>query len=298
MFDKLSDLSEKTKGALALVILAVIYGGVGLITRYLNLHFPILQQIYLRLFIAMLLGFILFRKKIHPGKLFKMSVKDWFLILSRTIATFLLASPLWVAGANMAKLANVGFIDALPLTAAFSLVLGLEKLTVKKVLLILLSFLGVLILSVRDLGNLISIGMGEFLILISGFFFAYRNFSRRWHSGLLNDAEITQLMLVAGFILVFITSAFMGEKLTLFDINWAILFILVIGGVIMIANIFLTNYGFHRVSPVFGNNILNMEVVFAFLFGYFFYGEVMNIQELLGGILIVVSVVKMNQLKN
>jgi len=34
------------------------------------------------------------------------------------------------------------------------------------------------------------------------------------------------------------------------------------------------------------------------LFGYFFYGEVMNIQELLGGILIVVSVVKMNQLKN
>lgn len=48
MFNK---LSEKTKGVLALVSLTVIYGGVGVMTRYLNLHFPILQQIYLRLFL-------------------------------------------------------------------------------------------------------------------------------------------------------------------------------------------------------------------------------------------------------
>ena len=290
--------SEKTKGALALVILAVIYGGVGLVTRYLNLHFPILQQIYLRLFFAIILGFILFRSKINFNKFSKITIKEWLLIFFRTIATFLLASPLWVAGANIAKLANVGFIDSLPLTATFSLLLGLEKFTTKKVIFVLLSFLGVVILSVKDFGNLFSIGMGEFLVLISGFFFAYRNFSRKWHTKLLNDAEITQLMLVLGFIIVLISSILVGEKLTLFNLSWNLVFVLVMGGFIMIANIFLSNYGFSRVSPVFGNNILNLEAVFAFLFGYLYFGEVINLQELLGGILIIFSVVKMNQLKN
>lgn len=244
------------------------------------------------------MGFIFFRNKIHPEKLFKITVKEWFLIFSRIIAIFLLASPLWVAGANIAKLANVGFIDSLPLTATFSLVLGLEKFTTKKVIFLLLSFLGVVILSIKDFGNLISIGMGEYLVLISGFFFAYRNFSRTWHSKLLNDAEITQLMMVFGFIIVLITSIVAGEKLTFFNLRWDIIFILIIGGFIMIANIFLSNYGFGRISPVFGNNILNMEAVFAFIFGYIFYGEIMSVRELLGGILIMISVVKMNQLKN
>lgn len=39
MFNK---LSEKTKGAVALLFLTVIYGGIGVMTRYLNLHFPIM----------------------------------------------------------------------------------------------------------------------------------------------------------------------------------------------------------------------------------------------------------------
>lgn len=295
MFDK---FSEKTKGALALGILSVIYGGVGVVTRSLNLHFPILQQIYLRLFIAIILGFLLFRKQVHPEKFFKISVKEWLLIFSRVIAMFLLASPLWIAGANITKLANVSFIDSLPLTATISILLGLEKITAKKGLLILLSFLGIVILSVKDFSNLTSIGWGELLVLMSGFFFAYRNFSRIWHTKLLNDAEITQLMLVLGFILVFIASFITGEKQILFKLTWELFFMLIIGGGIIIANIYFINYGFKRISPVFGNSILNMEVVFALLFGYIFYREVMNLQELLGGILIIVSVVKMNQMKN
>ncbi|MBI5452270.1 DMT family transporter [Candidatus Gottesmanbacteria bacterium] len=294
MLDK---FSERTKGVLALVILAAVYGGVGVVTRYLNQYFPILQQLYLRLFIALILGLILFRKKLSLARLTKISGKEWLLILSRTFGTFVIASPLWVAGANIAKLANVGFIDSLPLTAAISLILGLEKFTAKKGLLVLLSFIGVVILSVKDFGNFSSFGLGEFLILLSGFFFAYRNFSRRWHSKLLNDAEITMLMLALGLLMVFLTSIFLGEKAAVSSWNGELLFMLIIGGSIMIANIFLTNYGFARVSPVLGNNVVNMEAAFAILFGFLFYGEVMNLRELLGGLLIVASVVRMNRLK-
>ncbi len=293
----LGKLSDSSKGILALCFLAAVYGGVGVVTRYLNLYFPILQQLYLRLFIALILGFFLFGKKINYKKLTKISRREWFLILSRTFGTFVIASPLWVAGANIAKLANVGFIDSLPLTAAISLMLGLEKFTAKKGVLVLLSFLGVVILSVKDFGNLTSFGMGELLVLASGFFFAFRNFARIWHSKVLNDAEITQIMFALGFIMVFITSILWGEKIVVSNWSGELLFMLIIGGLIMIANIFLSNYGFGKIGPVLGNNILNMEAAFAILFGFFFYGEVLTLRELIGGILIVASVVKMNRLK-
>lgn len=64
----------------------------------------------------------------------------------------------------------------------------------------------------------------------------------------------------------------------------------------MIASIFLTNYGFANVSPVPGNNILNLEAAFGILFGYLFYREISTIMELVGGVIIIISVIKMNQL--
>lgn len=291
------DHSERKKGILALLLLSAVYGGVGIVTRYLNVYFPILVQIYLRLLIAVLIGFVLFRGKLRFEKLSQISAKEWFLILIRTLASFVLAAPLWVAGANTAKLANVGFIDSLPLTAAFSLALGLEKFTLKKGLYILLSFAGVVILSVRDFSDLSSFGYGEFLVLVSGFFFAFRNFSRVWHSKLLNDQEITMIMFVFGFIMVFVASVFTGDKVTVPYIDGTLALMLLLGGFIMIANIFFSNYGFLRLSPVLGNNILNLEAVFAIIFGFLFFREMINIKEFVGGLLIILSVIKINQLK-
>ena len=294
---KLSFGVERTKGIVALVILAVIYAGTGVVTRYLSLHFTILQQIYWRILIAFILGLVIFPRQFHFGKILKITSREWLLLTARSTANFLFAAPLWIAGANIAKLANVGFIDSLPITAFFSLVLHLEKGSLEKTILIFLSFIGILILSVKDLTSISSFGFGEFLILLSGFFFAYRNFSRIWHTKLLNDLEITQVMFFLGFIVVFATSLILGEKLIIPNWSGELIFMLILGGVIMIANIFLTNYGFARVSPVLGSIIINLEAVLAMFFGFIFYGEVLTLRELLGGLLIVTTVFGMSKLK-
>lgn len=47
------NLSEKQKGILALIGLAILYASLGLLARFLSLDFTILQQVYLRIFAAM-----------------------------------------------------------------------------------------------------------------------------------------------------------------------------------------------------------------------------------------------------
>lgn len=152
-------------------------------------------------------------------------------------------------------------------------------------------------MSLKDLSNIFSFGFGELLVLISGFFFAYRNISRRFHSKLLNDQEITMLMFFFGMIMLMIVSFITGEKFVIPGLNIQWIGMLIIGGIIMIANLFISNYGFANVPLVLGNNLLNLEAVFGIIFGFFLYGEVTTVRELVGGLLIVYSVIQMSRLK-
>lgn len=293
----LNQKSDKTKGIFALIFLAALYAGTGVITRFLSLHFTLLQQTYLRAFLAFFLGLLIFRN-LDFKKLTHISHSEWLLLLSRTAASFLLAMPLWIAGTNNAKLANVTFIDALPITATFSFVLGREKATLRKVFYLFLSFIGILLLSIKDFSHILtSFGYGEFLVLLSGFFFAFRNYSRTWHSKLLNDAEITQLMFFFGFIIVLCTSLLFGEGIPIPSGSTELVLMLPVGGLVLALNIFLMNYGFAKISAVLGNNILNLEAAFGILFGFTFYQEIPNIRELIGGAFIIFSVIKMHQME-
>ena len=289
---------QRTKGILALIFLAVIYGFTGVLTRYLNIYFSLFQQIYIRIFLGFVLGILLFRNSLDLSKLKKISKEEWGLLILRSAASFLIGAVLWVKASTITKLANISFIDALPLTATLSFLVGWDKASVRKIMLLLLSYIGVVILSVKDFSNITSFGFGELLVLASGLFFAYRNISRMWHSKLLNDQEITILMFFLGFIMLFFLSIFLGESLNfpISDINMVA--VVLLGGVLMVINIFLTNYGFANVSLVLGNNLLNLEAIVAILVGFFLYQEKPVVQELLGGILIIFSVWQMSRINN
>jgi len=289
---------QRTKGILALIFLAVIYGFTGVLTRYLNIYFSLFQQIYIRIFLGFVLGILLFRNSLDLSKLKKISKEEWGLLILRSAASFLIGAVLWVKASTITKLANISFIDALPLTATLSFLVGWDKASVRKIMLLLLSYIGVVILSVKDFSNITSFGFGELLVLASGLFFAYRNISRMWHSKLLNDQEITILMFFLGFIMLFFLSIFLGESLNfpISDINMVA--VVLLGGVLMVINIFLTNYGFANVSLVLGNNLLNLEAIVAILVGFFLYQEKPVAQELLGGVLIIFSVWQMSRINN
>ena len=68
-------------------------------------------------------------------------------------------------------------------------------------------------------------------------------------------------------------------------------------GTFNVANVFLINYGFEKVDAVLASNILTLESFFAILLGFLFYGEIPLVKELIGGAIIISSVIWMNQLK-
>lgn len=284
-------MSGYTRGIGALVILSIAAATTGVISRYLILYFTVFQQLYLRCIVAFILVYIIFNRSIDFRKLKKISHREWTLIIFRATANLVFGAVLWVKGATIAKLANVGFIDALPITATLSFIFSLEKFSPRKIFLIILSMIGVIIITVKDFSGLGSLGVGELFVLTSGFFFAIRNISRRCHTKLLNDAEISLLMFFFGGLMLFVMSLVAREPVnpSVFNLFPAILIIL--GGLFMGANIFLTNFGFNLVPAAVAANVVNMEIIFTMFFGFFFYGEISTVREFIGGALIVISVI-------
>jgi len=57
--------SERQKGIIAIILLALIWASMGIFSRYLNTGFTVFQQVYLRLIAAGTAGYLFFKKDIH-----------------------------------------------------------------------------------------------------------------------------------------------------------------------------------------------------------------------------------------
>ena len=151
--------------------------------------------------------------------------------------------------------------------------------------------MGAIFIIVKDVGSLSVWGQGEFLVFLSIIFFAWRNISRRWHSKLLNDMEITVLMLFFGVIMLILYSLFISEGIPSAIFNWYWSGIILLGGLLSYLILFFTNYGFAKVEAVLAGNISALEIVFGVIFGLILYRELPSIIELTGGLLVVISIV-------
>src|SRR5258708_6440344 len=290
--------SDRKKGVVALVVLAFVFASMGLFVRFLKTDFTILQQTYLRIIDAFLLGMILFYKDLDFFKLSKISKKEWVIILFRTIAVYVLAVTLVSQAVVMAKYSNVSFIEALPMTAILGFIFLKERVTLQKIIYILLGFSGVVLIAVKDYSHLFTWRQGEVLALIACAFFAISYIARKWQGSLLNNKEITVLMFFFASILLFVTSIFLFHEPLPRPTSWSgiIFLIILVGGFFQVVNLFLTNYGFQKVEAVLASNLLMLETVFGVLLGFLFFREIPTLKELIGGLLIVFRAYQMNKL--
>lgn len=290
-------LSNKQKGIIALILLALIFASMGIFARYLKTNFTLFQQVYLRVGAAFLLGAFIFNKKINLNKFKKLPIREWIVLVFRALTLYLFGVSLFTYGILNAKYSNVSFISALPATAIFGFLLLGEKFNFKKLFYVLLAFFGVVLISVSDVNNIFNWSKGEFITMISVLFFSLSYISRKWHTKILNNYEISMAIFFISFLSIFLTSIFFGEGLPLS--SWTpFLFIIVLGaGVFNLANLLLTNYGFARVEAVLAGNILSLESIFAVLIGFLFFNELPNLKELIGGTLILFSVIQMNKIE-
>lgn len=111
------NLSEKQKGIISLILLAIVYASLGIFVRYLALSFALFQQLYLRLLAASILGFFVFGKNLKLSKLRKISFKEWSLLIFRSLFYYLIGVGLFTKAALMIKISTLSFIGSIPMTA-------------------------------------------------------------------------------------------------------------------------------------------------------------------------------------
>lgn len=296
LFRMLENSSERYKGVLAVVGLAIVYGIMPLLPRYLSVSFDLLPQVYLRLVIAAALCVFFFRGHLHFEKLRTLPRREWGLLALRAALYYLLGVVLYTQAILITKITNVLLIDMIPLTAIFGFILLKEPFSFKKAGLIALSVGGVCIVGMRDTSSLLTFGMGEAVALLSAAFMALAFISRRWHSNILNDREIATYTLFFAALMVFVVSLMQGDPLP--TSGWGIgpAVVLLIGGILNVLISFFLNYGLSRVDSVLTGNILTTQIAFAAFFAYIAFGEVPLQHEIVGGLVIVVAAIALDRI--
>ena len=290
-------LSRHSEGVGALVLLAFVFASMGLFARYLSTGFLLFQQVYLRMLAAFVVGYIVFRRHIDLSKVRKLTQKDWTIIILRAVSYSLFGIILFTQAIITTKYSNVSFISSLPMTAVLGFILLREKFSFKKLCFVLFALIGVLFISVKDYSNVFDWGRGEVLTLISTVFFSLSYIARKWQSELLTNRELTVINFFVAFLVVFIVSIVKGDGLPIVGWHWGLVLAVIGAGIFNIINVFLTNYGFQKVEAVLASNILTLEAFFAVILGFVFYREVPLTKELIGGLVIIASVIGMNKLE-
>ncbi len=289
---------EASSGILALVALAAFYGVTAVLARYLAVGNGLFEQWYMRYGIAFIVALFVFRKHLSFKKFLHLPKKEWSVLLLRALTGGVAAVGLYTLAAQNAKIGPVAFMQALPTLTILAVVLMNEKLTLKKGLLVLLSFIGAAVIVIDNPRDIFSFNIGEIYSLISGILFSLMFITRKWHAKILNNQEITTAILGICFIANYVLSIVLYNHFVPSTDHWTPLFVavLVFAGIAAVANVFLLNYGFEKVSGVVAGNILNLEQVFGPMFGYLFYKELLSEREIMGGLIIVIAAFLMNML--
>ena len=289
-------ISERNKGIIALILLALAFASMGIFVRFLT-EVTLFQQVYLRVFVALMLGLMLFYKDLRFSKLKTLSLKEWATVAFRGIAMYI-GVTFFSQAILLTTYSNVSFIGSVPMVAILGVIFFKEKLTLKKTLFILLAFMGVLLVAVKDFQRIFHWGTGEILAFIAIFFFSISYVTRKWNSTVLNNKELTTLMFFFGGLAIFLFSLIAGEGLPTFtNTGDGLIVALFFAGVFNVINLYLTNYGFQKVDALLANNLLTLESVFAIILGFLFFQEIPTIQSLIGGVIILLSVIGMNRLE-
>ncbi len=222
---------------------------------------------------------------------------DWIIIFFRVIVGYLIAGGLYRQSIAISKISNVTFLQSIPFAGLFGWLFFKEKFSFKKLILLFISYIGVILIAVKDYPLIFSFGKGEVFSFISAALFSLSFVSRKWQGKSLNDKEIVQILLFIGTIILFLVSMLRGEGFLAKQLGILFVFSILLNGFLNAINLFLINYGFARVKAVLASNILALEGVFALVLAFIFYHELPALRELLGGIVILASVIMMNKVE-
>ncbi len=289
-------MTNRTKGIIALFLLSVIWASFGLPIRYLSNHFALIQQIYLRILPAAVFGTIIFYKDLNIKKFFTMPKKQWLVLIFRCVVLYGFAVIPYTMAYTLTTYSDVSFLGSIPTTAVLGFILLRERITKQKLLWVLVSVAGILLITIKNYHQLFSWSRGDELALFADLFFSLSYIGRKWQSSYLNNKEISVFMLYFGTVFLFLVSLTLKEGIPSVNSFNIITSLVILGaGILNVGSLFFVNYGFEYVEAALASNIVSLESFFAVIYGFVLFKEIPTFQSLIGGLLIIGSVVFLNK---
>lgn len=283
-----------------LVIVSAAYPLLSIGSRLLSEGFQPMTQVYMRILLATVALAIVFRKKIRIAHIARTPVRDRWVLLTMGTIGYSVAVYFVTLGALNAKLVNVAIIFAsVPFFSYLYAFFFLKKpFDLKLTGLLLVSLIGISFVATKSfVPRFETFGIGEWFTLLATATMAWFFVGRKLLSKHLNTEEITVTVMaiaaVSGFILAII-------RMETFSVsafaNPHVLLGLAIGGLMNVLVNPIEIYAFEHLDAVFGSQILLLENVFALMLGYLLYAETVSVPEIIGGLIIIISVYIANRL--
>ena len=294
---KLSMKSKNNQWILALILLSSIFAFMWVFWRYLSTDFELFQQIYLRVWVASIFIFLIFRKSIDTKKFFQISHAEKWLLFFRWALNYA-----WVAmftyAAIVTTLMNVSVVTLIPSITILSILFLWEKLTAQKWILISISIVWMFFIGKDTLE--FGLWKWELYALFWDILFWISLLTRRYHSNILSNKELAFGMLASWTITLFILSLVFWEgKISFIEIwNPSVYVVVLIAAFVNVCIMILANYAFSHVKWYLADRLLSLEVIFALMFWYMIYREFPTDSEWVWILLIIGSVLYLQKIES
>jgi drug/metabolite transporter (DMT)-like permease len=250
-------------------------------------------QITFRFFSLAIIVGLWFKYK-QKGTLPTLSFVDWVVTVGRGVIN-ILAIYLFIESLKLTSYGNVYLIQSFPFISLYAWLVLKEKMTKGKIVAVILSFLGVLILSLQSLSGW-KFGLGETYSLISAFLFSLFFVSRKQVRKDLEDIPVMWLTFIGSFltssILVIATGEYRGIFFKTID-SMGIVWLFLNTLISLIVNWGIT-VGFDKLEAVVAGVIYSLETPIAVLFGLLFLGEKIDAKGAVGIALVLLSIAILN----
>lgn len=283
------------KAVVVAVILSLSFALMGVWIRMMDDSFDTFQQSYLRILLAGLIAAVIFRRRLTKNLFASLKANEWVVYVLRAIVAYFFGVTVFTIAIQHADLATVSFISSVPTLGLLAFIMFREKIPLMSIPFILLAAVGVFFLTGVDVTH-IQLGVGEIASIIAALGFNIGFLMSRLHKKTRSNYDNTTILLLIGWIPVFIASLIMQENIIPEHVSVTAWIGLVFAVALNIVGLYAANYVFTNLKAYVAGNILLLEGIWSLIIGSLFFAEPVTSSLIVGGLFILGSAIAVNQI--
>ena len=267
-----------------MLLVSISYGLAGFTARELQKEMGLWQQVAIQNWFACALTLLIVRVKSGSFRPVPISTRGKWKLLGRAFIGRVLGSVLFIQACTHATLGNVGWLSAIPASVFFAWLVWGERVSLREILLLAVSVVGVGFIMAPSLDSITKFGFGELCAIASALVIGFASLLGR------DSVREADALSATVWVLFFTSACATAGALTLegglalpsfasLPVFVAVVCMVVIGSC-------GTLYGYTYLPASFATALLTLEALWSIVVGYVVYGEQPTALSWLGGGLI------------